>query len=201
MPAAQYVVEDSATSVYRADPKLGDWHVTSITEPVYEFFRDHIFITKRQGFRGGSLIAGIFILILALNLVRPRFWCRYICPLGGGLGLLSQRPALRLDNNTERCNNCGLCARHCPAAAQPDQPGQWLKTECFACWNCVRRKQDALRLRWLRRSPAAGKMDLSRRAAMGAVAGGVAAMTVSGKHRWHRSRLNLACPRRAHFRT
>ncbi|HOH30040.1 MAG TPA: 4Fe-4S binding protein, partial [Candidatus Hydrogenedentes bacterium] len=122
VPAAHYVVEDSATSVYRADPKVGDWHVTSVTEPVYKFFRDRVFFTKRQGFQGSSLIALLFVLILALNLVRPRFWCRYVCPLGGGLGFISQWPALHLENNADLCNNCGLWARVCPAAAQPDQP-------------------------------------------------------------------------------
>lgn len=180
VPAAHCVVEDSATSVYRADPKVGDWHVTSVTEPVYEFFRDRVFVTKRQGFQGSSLIAALFVLILALNLVRPRFWCRYVCPLGGGLGFLSQRPALRLENDADLCNNCGLCARNCPAAAQPDQPGQWLKTECFACWNCVATcKQGALHFALASpiKKPVAGNMDFSRRAAMGAVAGGVVALT------------------------
>ncbi len=90
-----------------------------------------------------------------------------------------QRPAMRLENDPERCRDCGLCARNCPAAAQPDQPGQWLKTECFTCWNCVAScKQDALRFTMASplRAPAAGRIDFSRRAAIGATAGGMAAM-------------------------
>ena len=34
------------------------------------------------------LVALLFIGILALNAVRARFWCRYLCPLGGLLGLV-----------------------------------------------------------------------------------------------------------------
>ena len=180
VPGVQYVIEDSATSLYRADPHVGSLHITSISEPVYEFFRDRVFMAKRQQFTGGSLVAAVFVLILALNLVRPRFWCRYICPLGGMLGFLSLRPALRLVNDDEKCTHCGLCARKCPAAAQPDQPGAWLKTECFACWNCVAAcKTDALRftLESPLKKPKAGKMDFSRRTAIGAMAGGVAALT------------------------
>lgn len=180
VPAAQYSIEDSATSVYQSDPHLGPVHATSFTEPVYEFFRDRVFMAKRQQFQGSDLIAFFFVLILALNLLRPRFWCRYICPLGGLLGFLSQRPALRLENDTEKCNHCGLCARGCPAAAQPDQPGKWLKTECFECWDCVATcKQNALRftLESPLKAPRAGKIDFTRRTAMGAVAGGVAALT------------------------
>jgi len=180
VPGVQYVIEDSATSLYRADPHVGSLHITSISEPVYEFFRDRVFMAKRQQFTGGSLVAAVFVLILALNLVRPRFWCRYICPLGGMLGFLSLRPALRLVNDDEKCTHCGLCARKCPAAAQPDQPGAWLKTECFACWNCVAAcKTDALRftLESPQKKPKAGKMDFSRRTAIGAMAGGVAALT------------------------
>ncbi|HEX73219.1 MAG TPA: 4Fe-4S binding protein, partial [Candidatus Hydrogenedentes bacterium] len=178
-PAAQYAIEDSATFVFRADPQVGAFHLTRVTEPVYVFFRDKIFRAPRQTFSGGVVIAAFFIIILALNLIRPRFWCRYICPLGGLLGFLSLKPVMRLNNNPDACNNCGKCARNCPAAAQPDQPGKWLPTECVDCWNCVAScDQGALSFTLAPplSPPRTGRIDFSRRAALGAVAGGMAAM-------------------------
>lgn len=178
-PAMQYSLEESTTSVYQADPYIGSFRVINITEPVYKFFRDRVFRAPRQAFQGSFVIIATFLLIIVLNLIRPRFWCRYICPLGGMLGMLSLRPSLRLVNDTDRCNNCGKCARNCPAAAQPDQPGKWLPTECFDCWNCVAScNQNALSFTVA--SPVkkmqSGRIDFSRRIALGAVAGGMAAM-------------------------
>ncbi len=179
LPAAQYAVEDSSTAVYKADPHVGPAHLKLVTEPVYKFARNVLFRVDRQTFAGVAFIAGLFVLIVALNLVRPRFWCRYVCPLGGLLGFASLRPALRLKNDEKRCTGCGQCVKACPAAAQPDRPGEWLPTECFECWNCVascRRGALAFKVENPVAPAAAGKVDFSRRAAMGASAAGVAVM-------------------------
>jgi MauM/NapG family ferredoxin protein len=176
LPAVQYIVDDASTAVYQADPTIGSFEVTSATEPVYEFFRDEIFVAERQTFTNALVIGLVFVGIVALNLVRPRFWCRYACPLGAGLGLLSKRTSLRLENRTDICNQCGRCNLACPAAAQPDVPGEWLPTECYVCWNCVAACSfSGLKFHfeppWKR--PAAGKLDLGKRAVVGAGLAGV----------------------------
>jgi len=179
-PAAQYAIEDASTAVYQTDPKVGPLEVKSLTEPVYQFSRDTVFGRSRPAYTGGTVIALVFILILVLNLFRPRFWCRYVCPLGALLGALAKRPMVRLRNMEERCTNCGKCSQVCPAAAAPDKPGQWLPTECFACWNCVAAcPTDALAFKaeapLLRGSPA-GKVDVSKRVLLASAAGGVAGL-------------------------
>jgi len=179
LPSAQYAVEDSSLAVLQADPHVGPAHLKMLTEPVYKFGRNTLFLVDRQTYTGAAFIAGLFILIVALNLVKPRFWCRYVCPLGGLLGFASLRPALRLKNDEKRCTGCGLCAKACPAAAQPDRPGEWLPTECYGCWNCVascRRDALAFKVENPLAPAAAGGVDFSRRAAMGASAAGVAVM-------------------------
>ena len=179
LPGAHYAVEDSATAIYHADPHIGPLPLTAITEPVYRFFRDRVFQAPRQAFLSGTLISGLFIAIVALNLVRQRFWCRYLCPLGALLGLFAQRPALRLRQDEGQCNHCGKCNLACPAAAQPDRPGEWLSTECYGCWNCVAacdRNGLSFGFESPLRAPAAGKLDLSRRAALAAGVGGISAL-------------------------
>lgn len=179
LPATQYAIEDTSTAVYQTDPKLGPLHLTSLTEPPYRFARDHVFRAERQTFTGGTLILLLFCGIVALNFLRPRFWCRYVCPLGGLLGLLSQRPVLRLKNDHASCRNCGQCNLACPAAAQPDQHGQWLPTECYGCWNCVAAcKFDSLSFEFETplKKLEAGPLDFSRRTAVAAGVGGMAAL-------------------------
>lgn len=181
-PGAQYAVEDSATAVYRADPHAGPLHLKSATEPAYQFLRDNVFQGKRQAFWGTDLIFLLFVAIVALNLYRSRFWCRYICPLGGLLGVCAQRPVLRLQSR-DGCTGCGLCAMKCPAAANPDKPGDWRATECFACWNCVATcNRDAIAFTLAPPRPlsrargahaTAPALHLSRRALLTAGAGGI----------------------------
>jgi MauM/NapG family ferredoxin protein len=176
LPAVQYGIEDSATTIYHADPHLGSAHLTSVSEPVYRSLRDQVFVAARQVFTGSGVILLLFLVILALNLYRQRFWCRYLCPLGALLGLIAKRPLLRLSGTDAECNDCGLCTLHCPAAAQPEKRGEWLPTECFGCWNCVGACQNGgldFRLGMPWRRPAAGTVDLKKRAMLTAVAGGV----------------------------
>jgi ferredoxin len=76
--------------------------------------------------------------VLALNAIRPRFWCRYLCPLGGLLGLVSKTSVFRYSINTDKCNSCGRCAVRCPTAAiDPAQGYKADAAECTSCLDCV----------------------------------------------------------------
>lgn len=176
LPAAQYPVEEGATAIYRADPRVGPFRATDVTEPVYRFFRDRVFAAPRQAFAGSTWIALLFVGIVLLNLVRRRFWCRYICPLGAFLGTVAQRPVLRLVTDGEQCGGCNLCVTDCQGAAQPNKPGEWMPSECFGCFNCATRcPSGAISFRfaspWVRSTTA--RLDLSRRAALVAATAGV----------------------------
>ena len=126
-----------ANAVYLADPHLGPLHLRDLTEPVYRWWQDQVTATELRVFSGTGAVFLVFTAALLLNLVRNRFWCRYLCPLGGMLGLFAVRPLLRLTSDPDACNSCLKCTLSCPAAAQPEKPGEWLATECFGCWNCV----------------------------------------------------------------
>ena len=126
--------------LYESDPGLGRVRVTRVSEPVYEVLRRYLLVEGRPQYYWGILIGLVFGGILALNLWRHRFWCRYICPLGALLGLAGKNPLLRLKKDQEACNDCRLCVAVCPAGANPDGPSDrsdaWKPAECFFCWNC-----------------------------------------------------------------
>lgn len=82
-----------------------------------------------------TFIALLFGLILAAARLAPRFWCRYLCPSGALLGLLSFRPLFRR-RVSSACTECGRCLRACPMGAiEPD-----FKTtrhqDCLLCLRC-----------------------------------------------------------------
>jgi len=177
MPAVQWAVEEGSTAIYQADPGIGPVHVTGVTEPVYEFMRDHVFVVPQQAFLGSWLILVFFVMIVLANGYRRRFWCRYLCPLGALLGILARWPMLRRTVSEDACNQCDLCAKGCHGAASEAAGSRWKPSECFGCLNCTGAcSRGAIDFRWTwpwRRQPAAGSIDLSKRAVLGAMLGGL----------------------------
>ncbi len=185
LPATQFTVEEGANAIYRSDPHVGPLHLTSFTEPVYRFLRDQVFVSSRQAFNGGTVIFLLFLGIVALNLFRKRFWCRYVCPLGALLGTLALRPAFRLVTDTEACGGCNLCTVNCQGGALPNKPNEHLPSECFVCWNCIPQcNKKAISFEWVKpvKSKPVGNLNLSKRAFLAsglAGLGGVLASRIS----------------------
>ena len=90
-------------------------------------------VTFIQGFSVGLLFLGA----IALNARKERFWCRYLCPAGALLGLLSRWNLLKLKIDDEKCIKCGLCTQHCETQAHPYPNDQWKSGECIYCENCA----------------------------------------------------------------
>ncbi|HEY3323567.1 MAG TPA: 4Fe-4S binding protein [Planctomycetota bacterium] len=62
---------------------------------------------------GHTVSIVLFVAVLALGLLQPRFWCRYVCPSGAifsvfNLFRLSERKVI------EACTECGKCVKACP---------------------------------------------------------------------------------------
>ena len=117
----------------------------------------------------------IFAGIIALGRLAPRFWCRYLCPLGALLSLFSPLGRLRRQVGPE-CPACGACRDACPMGAAVDE-GSTRLAECIQCRTCVAAcPEDIVTFPpSLRLLPAGdtSRPDLSRRGFLYSVAGGV----------------------------
>jgi len=127
-----------------------------------------------QSYQTAWFIGLIFLVILFLNRIRIRFWCRVLCPLGALLGIFSRFSILRLEKDHEKCTNCTLCTKNCQGAASP-MPGQdWENAECLLCFNCFDSCPEgalSFRFRWypkLNRKP-----DMGRRAVLTGLLAGI----------------------------
>ena len=144
---------------------LFSYAAETVVSPVFGF--------GYQAFKTGWIIGVLFLVILFLNRIRPRFWCRTLCPLGALLGLCSRFSLLKLHQDRDRCIQCGQCTQACAGAAQPEPGEAWQKSECLMCFNCHNTcPEAAVAFKW--RSPvgAAGP-DMGRRAVLGGLTAGV----------------------------
>ncbi|MRR37968.1 hypothetical protein EG829_25630 [bacterium] len=85
-----------------------------------------------------GVTVGLALMIFCAGVLAPRFWCRYLCPAGAMLAVLSLRP-FRKRTVSDACNDCGACRKTCPMAAiAEDDPRKSTCTECIACESCSR---------------------------------------------------------------
>jgi MauM/NapG family ferredoxin protein len=79
---------------------------------------------------------GIFAAIIALSRYVPRFWCRFLCPLGALLSLASPLGLFRRQVS-EDCSACLECQAACPMGTAEADPGQMRLAECIQCKACA----------------------------------------------------------------
>jgi len=87
--------------------------------------------------------------VIAGGLVIPRFWCRYLCPLGGILGLIQYLSPIKIRRDADVCIDCNLCNRACPMNLEVATVAA-VSGDCIACLECVERcpKPGALNVSW-----------------------------------------------------
>lgn len=77
------------------------------------------------------------VILVMLSILIPYFWCRYLCPYGALLGMLSWFSPLKIHRNEESCIDCDKCTNVCPAKIQVHKAGTVFSDECNACLECV----------------------------------------------------------------
>lgn len=125
---------------------------------------------------GAWLIFGIFAAAVLLNLLVPRFYCRFICPLGAMFGILDRFAIWRIGKRANKCPDCRICEKACEGGCQP--AGKIRIAECVLCFNC---RQDCVHdlIRYQVAKSKAGEVtgtSVSRRGFMLSIAGGVLAV-------------------------
>lgn len=141
-------------------------------------------------YEGAWLIMTVFLTTVLLNLVIPRFYCRFICPLGALFGILGRFAIWRIGKKQKNCSDCKLCEKSCEGGCRPS--GSIRTSECVLCFNCLDDCKDELT--GYRTPPsAAGEItnpDISRRGLLVSLVSGVfavPAVRLSGKlgDNWH----------------
>ena len=107
---------------------------------------------------GRTTIAVCSVLVI-LSVVTRNFWCRYLCPYGALVGLVSTLSPMRIVRDPISCIDCGKCTKACPSLIPIDVLRTVRTPECNGCLTCVSvcPVKDALDMRTLagcRRIPA-----------------------------------------------
>lgn len=103
----------------------------------------------------GTGMALFLLALLAISAVVKNFWCRYLCPYGALLGLVTIISPITVTRDTEKCTDCKLCTRVCPNRIDVARAASVESPECTSCLSCVKAcpTRGALELRVFRRRP------------------------------------------------
>lgn len=142
----------------------------------YYIFDGNLIAARPAQYHWGWLIGFIFLALLFLNRIIPRFFCRALCPLGALMGLFSRFSLLGLEKKEALCTNCNKCLLHCQGADDPIPGKVWRKAECHLCMNCEAAcPEGALRFKFFpNRKETLIKADLNRRHVLTATFSGLA---------------------------
>jgi len=85
----------------------------------------------------GTVGLAVIMVMVALSVVIQNFWCRYLCPYGALMGIVSTLSPVKIRRDSAACIDCGKCNKACPSHLPVDRLVQIRSVECTACMECV----------------------------------------------------------------
>jgi Pyruvate/2-oxoacid:ferredoxin oxidoreductase delta subunit len=92
----------------------------------------YLFFARISGLALGTIVVLAFLSVIVRN-----FWCRYLCPYGALLGLVSLVSPFRITRNKDSCIDCMKCTESCPARIKVHATTRVWSDECTSCMACV----------------------------------------------------------------
>jgi ferredoxin len=86
-----------------------------------------------------TYLIGFVILVVSLagSLLYERFFCKYLCPAGALLGLLSRASLFSIRRDPATCIDCGRCDTACMMNVAVATADVVTSSECISCNECV----------------------------------------------------------------
>ena len=174
-PGLQWLVSALEQGLYRTEVLAG-------TADMLDSLLRPLLLSYRQPYvRGLWPAALLFAAVLLLNRIAPRFWCRYLCPLGSLLGLVSKLSWIKRRVNPS-CIGCGACERGCQMdAIEGSREYASDSGECIQCLDCLGDcPVDAIAFAGNREAQPSREYDPSRRQVLGMLGLSLAGVALSG---------------------
>ncbi len=126
------------------------WQAASLVMRPYDPWVAYAHITSAELFAEFGIGVAILGVSLAGSLVYERFFCKYLCPTGAVLGLVSKVSLFGIKRDADACINCSACDKACPMNIEVSTAHVVTSSECISCNECVNA------------CPAAGALEVER---------------------------------------
>jgi NosR/NirI family transcriptional regulator, nitrous oxide reductase regulator len=100
------------------------------------------------GFHGSALMWSLLAALLVATIFVRNLYCRFLCPVGAALGVISSVTTVFSIKRWKECNTCKICEKACEWGAI--QGPKIIKSECVRCDDCERIYADEAKcVHWL----------------------------------------------------
>ena len=79
----------------------------------------------------------VIAVLFGLSIFIRNFWCRYLCPYGALLGIISFFSPNRIKRDASACIDCKLCTKACPSRINVHKVNSVVSDECSSCMSCI----------------------------------------------------------------
>jgi ferredoxin len=168
---------------------LWTWQAAELVLRPYDPWAAWAHLTSDELLTTNAVGLGVLIVSLLGSIFYDRFFCKYLCPAGALLALLSRISMLNIHRDADACTSCGRCDKACMMNVEVAAADVVTSAECISCNECV----NACPV------PGALKVTAPRRVRMPAVATTaivtviivaiVGAFTLSGTFEWQQPTL------------
>ncbi|HOV62503.1 MAG TPA: 4Fe-4S binding protein [Spirochaetia bacterium] len=115
------------------------WKIGDLIVRPYDPFAAFAHLTAGFGELWGEFAVGLLILAgsFILSIFYDRVFCKYLCPMGAFLGILSKIPLYRIRREESTCTHCNICNKRCFMGIDVAHPDAVTSAECINCLECV----------------------------------------------------------------
>lgn len=116
---------------------IWSWQAASLVLRPYDPWVAYMHLTSKEVLSSFGVGLAILGLTVVGSVVCDRFFCKYLCPMGAFLGLISRVSVFKVRRNAVTCIDCKACDRACPVNVSVSQAEVVNDAECINCNECV----------------------------------------------------------------
>ncbi len=113
------------------------WQAAELVMRPYDPWAAWAHISSAELFTEFGIGVAVLGVSLAGSLVYERFFCKYLCPTGAYLALLSKVSLFTIRRDADACIDCGACDKACPMNIKVATAEEVRSSECISCNECV----------------------------------------------------------------
>lgn len=116
---------------------VGTWTGASLVVRPYDPWVAYQHLSSAEVLAEFGIGLAVLGVSLAGSLLYDRFFCKYLCPMGAFLGLMSRFSIFKVRRDTTTCIDCRACDKACPTNVAVSTVERVTSPECIDCGECV----------------------------------------------------------------